>query len=138
MFTPCTMPLGEESAFTPAATEVALAGTPQKIQCVTSITPFMGAASVSCIITAKLAVLLGGLVQESAGEAALGSAHEYWVGIMEPSVYAELINLNLEGGGGAAGCCAATPATPAAIRNARTVSHCTDFIRIAFPPQVSF
>src|ERR1700676_1390661 len=138
MFTPCTTPSGEESGFTPAATEVALAGTPQKIQWVTSITPFIGAASVSCIMTAKLAVLFGGLVQESAGEAALGSAHEYWVGIMEPSAYAELINLNLEGGGGVAGCCAAMPATPATIRNARTVSHRTDFIRIAYPPQVSF
>jgi hypothetical protein len=71
------MPSGEESGFTPAATEVELAGTPQKIQWVTSIVPFIGAASVSCMITAKLAVLLGGLVQESAGEAALGSAHEY-------------------------------------------------------------
>jgi len=40
------------------------------------------------------------LLQERAGEAALGSAHEYWVGIMEPSVYAELVNLNLEGGAG--------------------------------------
>ena len=130
--------IGEESGFTPAATEVEDAGIPQKIQCVTSITPFIGAASVSCMITAKLAVLFGGLVQESAGEAALGSAHEYCVGIMEPSAYAELVNLNLEGGGGAACCCAATPATPATIRNARTVSNRTDFIRIAFPPQVSF
>jgi hypothetical protein len=118
--------------------EVDEAGIPQKIQCVTSITPFIGAASVSCIITAKLAVLLGGLVQESAGEAALGSAHEYWVGIMEPSAYAELVNLNLEGGGGAAGCCAATLAAPATTRNARTVSNFTDFIRIAFPPEDSF
>src|SRR5271169_6424746 len=138
MFTPCTMPSGEESGFTPAARAVEDAGIPQKIQCVTSITPFIGAASVSCIITAKLAVLLGGLVQESAGEAALGSAHEYWVGIMEPSAYAELVNLNLEGGGGAAVCCAATPAIPATTRNARTKSNCTDFVRIAFPPQVSF
>src|SRR5580704_7177820 len=134
MFTPCTMPSGEESGFTPAATEVELAGTPQKIQCVTSITPFMGAASVSWKITAKLVVLLGGLLQERAGEAALGSAHEYWVGIMEPSAYAELVNLNLEGGGGVACCCATTLAVPAANRNARTVSNSISLVRIVFPP----
>src|ERR1700674_334519 len=132
------MPSGEESGLTPAATEVELAGTPQKIQCVTSIVPFMGAASVSCMITAKLMVLLGGLVQESAGEAALGSAHENWVGIMEPSAYAELVNLNLEGGGGVAGCCAAMLVIPATTRNARSVSNCTSFVRIVFPPQGSF
>src|SRR6266566_3752066 len=128
------MPSGEESGFTPAATEVELAGTFQKVQCVTSITPFMGAASVSWKITAKLVGLLGGLLHERAGEAAFGSAQEYWVGIMEPSVYAELVNLNLEGGGGAAGCCAATLAVPATNRNARTVSNCISFVRIAFPP----
>jgi hypothetical protein len=106
---------------------------------VTSITPFMGAASVSWKITAKVVGLLGGLLQESAGEAALGSAHEYWVGIMEPSVYAELVNLNLEGGGGgAAGCCAATSATPATNRIARTASDRINFVRITFPPQFSF
>jgi hypothetical protein len=79
------MPSGMESGFTPAATEVEVPGIPQKIQCVTSITPFIGAASVSCITIAKLTVFAGGLVQERAGEAALGSAQEYWVGIMEPS-----------------------------------------------------
>jgi hypothetical protein len=85
-------------------------------------------------------VLLGGLVQESAGEAAFGSAHENWVGIMEPSAYAELINLNLEGGGGgaAACCCAAMPAIPTTNENARTVTKSMSFVRIVFPPQVSF
>src|SRR5580704_18191940 len=130
------MPSGEESGFTPAATEVELAGTPQKIQCVTSITPFMGAASVSWKITAKLVVLLGGLLQERAGEAALGSAHEYWVGIMEPSAYAELVNLNLEGGGGATCCCAAMLAIPATNETARTATKSMSFVLILFPPQV--
>src|ERR1700686_2515304 len=129
------MPSGEESGLTPAATEVDVLGTPQKIQWVTSITPFIGAASVSCIITAKLAVLAGGLVQERAGGAALGSAHEDWAGIIEPSAEAELINLNLAGGGGvAAGCCAEIGAVPATNMNARTVSDSMSFIRIAFPP----
>jgi hypothetical protein len=133
------MPSGEESGFTPAATEVEVAGTFQNVQWVTSITPFMGAASVSWKITAKVVGLLGGLLQERVGEAALGSAHEYCVGIMEPSVYAELVNLNLEGGGGgAAGCCAATSATPATNRIVRTVINCISFIRIALPPQFSF
>jgi hypothetical protein len=58
---------------------------------------------------------------------------------MEPSAYAELVNLNLDGGGGgAAGCCAATLAVPATNRNAKTVSNWTSFIRIVFPPEVSF
>src|SRR3984893_3062691 len=132
------MPSGEESGFTPAATEVEVAGTFQKVQCVTSITPFMGAASVSWKITAKVMGLLGGLLHERAGEAAFGSAHEYCVGIIEPSVYAELVNLNLDGGGGvAAGCCAATLATPATNRIGRTVSNCTSFVRITLPPQFS-
>src|ERR1039457_4131529 len=96
----------------------------QKIQCVTSIVPLAGAASVSWKITAKLAVSLGGLLHDRAGEAALGSAQEYCVGICEPSAYAELVSLNLEGGG-AACCCAATLVTPATSRNARTVSDCT-------------
>jgi hypothetical protein len=88
--------------------------------------------------TAKLMVLFGGLVQDSAGEAALGSAHENWVGIMEPSAYAELINLNLEGGGGAACCCAAMLAIPATNENARTATKSMSFVLILFPPQVSF
>jgi hypothetical protein len=80
------MPSGEESGFTPAPTEVEVAGMFQKIQCVTSITPFIGAASVSWKMTAKLTAAAGGLLQEIAGEAPLGSAQEYWVGIIEPSV----------------------------------------------------
>jgi hypothetical protein len=90
------------------------------------------------MITAKLTALAGGLLHERAGEAALGSAQEYWVGIMEPSVYAGVVSLNLEGGGGVAGCCAATLATPATKKKARTVIHCTNLIRIAIPPQLSF
>jgi hypothetical protein len=86
---------------------------------------------------AKLNALAGGLLQVSAGEAALGSAHEYCVGIMEPSGYAELINLNLDGGGGGACCCAAAMlAVPAANRNASTVSDCSFLIGLLFHPQI--
>jgi hypothetical protein len=46
--------------------------------------------------------------------------------------------LNLEGGGGVAGCCAEMLAVPATNRNARTVSDCTSFVRIVFPPQISY
>src|ERR1700674_3436339 len=98
------MPSGEESGFTFPPTEAELAGTFQKIQCVTSIVPLAGAASVSCRTTAKLTVAAGGLLHCSAGKVALVSAHEYCVGIMLPSLYAELITLNFEGG--AAGACA--------------------------------
>ena len=37
------------------------------------------------MITAKLIAADGGLLQDSAGEVALGSAQENWVGIMLPS-----------------------------------------------------
>jgi hypothetical protein len=102
--------------------------------------PFIGAASVSWKITAKLVAFAGGLLHEMAGEAALGSAQEYCVGIMEPSVYAELISLNLDGGGGGAPpcCCAAIVAVIATEKMARTTSDCSNLVRIAFPPQAYF
>src|SRR5665213_1102432 len=135
MFTPCTIPSGDVSGLIPAATEVEVPGTFQKIQCVTSIEFFMGAASVSCMITAKLTAPLGGFVQDSAGEAAFGSAHEYCVGIIDPSEYADDINLNLEGGGaGAAGCCAATPAAIPTDKMDIAMSDCINLIRIVLPP----
>src|ERR1700680_5057347 len=107
------MPSGEESALTPAATIVELAGIFQNIQCVTSVVPLAGAPSVSCRITAKLTAPAGGLLHCSAGEDALGSAHEYCVGIMLPSLYAELISLNFDGG--AAGACCAGACCAAAL-----------------------
>jgi hypothetical protein len=87
------------------------------------------------MITAKLIAPLGGFTQESAGEAAFGSAHEYCVGIIDPSVYADDINLNLEGGGaGAAGCCAAAPAATPTDKIDTAMSDCINLIRIVFPP----
>src|ERR1700735_3193123 len=97
-FFPCAIPSGEVSGFTPAGTPVEVAGIFQKIQCVTSIVPFWGAASVSWKITAKLIAAAGGLLHCNAGEAPLGSAHVYCDGIMLPSAYAGLINLNFDGG----------------------------------------
>ena len=59
-----------------AISEVELAGIFQRIQCVTSLDNFFGAPSVSCRIKAKLTAAAGGLLHSSAGEVALGSAHE--------------------------------------------------------------
>src|SRR5690348_8575776 len=127
------MPSGEASGLTLAVTDVELAGIFHRIQCVTSITPFCGAASVSCITNTKLVAPDGGLLQDKAGEAAFGSAHEIFVGICPPSLNAELISLNLEGGG-ACCCCAAALPTPARTKSPATPRERINLF-ILFPPQ---
>src|SRR5258708_5052433 len=57
---------------------------------------------------------------------------------MLPSVYAELISLNFEGGGGGA-CCAeasrtAAISTPNINRNTTTITNCFTFARMSFLP----
>src|SRR5215469_14360486 len=129
MFEPWTIPSGELSGLMPAGTELAEPAIFQKIQWVTSIEFFIGAASVSCMMTAKLWAAAGALLQESSGEAALGSAQEYCVGIIEPSAYAEVDSLNLDGGGGAC-CCAAATAAPARSAHAKIVKISVSLVRI--------
>src|SRR5690348_18512177 len=91
------MPSGEESGFTLAISEDELDGIFQTSQWVTSIDDFIGAPSGSCMTRAKLIAPVGGLLQLSTGEVALGSAHENCVGILLPSLKAELMTLNWEG-----------------------------------------
>ena len=84
----------------PAGSEVTLAGTFQKIQCVISVELFAGAVSTSCRSRAKLCVPAGAPLQFSGKEAARGSTQEYRVGIVPPSAKAGVITLNFGGGGG--------------------------------------
>src|ERR1700722_5768050 len=123
------MPSGVASTFTPAITWLEVDGMFQKIQCVTSIVPLAGAASVSCRITAKLMVFAGGLLHWIAGDAPLGSAQVNCVGICEPSAYAVALSLNLEGGG-AACCCAAIRSAPAMSSAVRTATNSISLDRI--------
>src|SRR6266853_6325438 len=58
---------------------------------------------------------------------------------MLPSVYAELISLNFEGGGGGGACCAeafrtAAISTPNINRNTTTITDCFTFARMSFLP----
>src|ERR1017187_10295650 len=102
----------------------------QRIQCVTSITPLSGTASVSCKIRAKLIVPWGASLHWTPGEEPSVTPHVYWTGIQSPSEYADVIILNFEGGG-AACCCAATASAP--ITSAiKTMSTFTSVIRIEF------
>ena len=71
-------------------------GTFQKIQCVTSIVPLAGAASVSCRITAKLTVSFGGLVHRSSGETPKVLERLKIYGIeLPPAIFDEVVKVNL-------------------------------------------
>ena len=80
------------------------------------------------MIKAKLTVAAGGLLHSSAGEVALGSAHENSVGTLPPSLNAGLITLNFDGGGAAPCCCAEALPIPAKTKAERTASERIGFI----------
>src|SRR5579872_3322341 len=103
----------------PAESSTALAGMFQRIQCVTSITPLPGAASVSWKISAKLIVPCGASLHCTPGEPASLTPQVYCTGIQLVSEYADVVTLNLEGGGGAC-CCAATLSAPI-VTNSKTM-----------------